>query len=239
MEAFATVMEQGGFTDAARKTGISTSAVSKHVLSLAARLGAWLLNRTTRRVSPTEIGLTCYDRARPVLNDAEKVDALVTGMQSEPSGLLRIGGAMDFWCKNLRSCPVFCNRFGGAKQPDWHIDDRRDPPQTPSDSFRPGLKKGVRTSHRAKEMQLELQAPRSHGCRSAAGSCRSPMTRTSGGNAIASKTALPASGIEGPWDWRRIATGYHRCPGVFLSVCAPCNRRHVPAMRPDLGGGHR
>ena len=53
MEAFATVVDQGGFTDAAKKMGISKSAVSKHVSSLEARLGARLLNRTTRRVSPT------------------------------------------------------------------------------------------------------------------------------------------------------------------------------------------
>ena len=64
MEAFATVVDQGGFTDAAKKMGISKSAVSKHVSALEARLGARLLNRTTRRVSPTEIGLAYYDRAR-------------------------------------------------------------------------------------------------------------------------------------------------------------------------------
>ena len=63
MEAFATVVDQGGFTDAAKKMGISKSAVSKHVSALEARLGARLLNRTTRRVSPTEIGLAYYDRA--------------------------------------------------------------------------------------------------------------------------------------------------------------------------------
>ena len=50
MEAFATVVDQGGFTDAAKKMGISKSAVSKHVSALEARLGARLLNRTTRRV---------------------------------------------------------------------------------------------------------------------------------------------------------------------------------------------
>jgi DNA-binding transcriptional LysR family regulator len=59
MEAFATVVDQGGFTDAAKKMGISKSAVSKHVSALEARLGARLLNRTTRRVSP--------DRDRPGL----------------------------------------------------------------------------------------------------------------------------------------------------------------------------
>ncbi|MBD3785518.1 MAG: LysR family transcriptional regulator [Sphingomonadales bacterium] len=96
MEAFATVVDQGGFTDAAKKMGISKSAVSKHVSALEARLGARLLNRTTRRVSPTEIGLAYYDRARRVLNDAGEADALVTSMQVAPSGLLRISVATDF-----------------------------------------------------------------------------------------------------------------------------------------------
>jgi DNA-binding transcriptional LysR family regulator len=101
MEAFATVVDQGGFTDAARKLGISKSAVSKHVSSLETRLGARLLNRTTRRVSPTEIGLAYYDRARRVLNDAGDADALVTSMQSAPSGMLRVSVATDFGVNHL------------------------------------------------------------------------------------------------------------------------------------------
>jgi DNA-binding transcriptional LysR family regulator len=64
-------------------------------------LGARLLNRTTRRVSPTEIGLAYYDRARRVLNDAGEADALVTSMQSAPSGLLRISVATDFGVNHL------------------------------------------------------------------------------------------------------------------------------------------
>ncbi|MCC6008183.1 MAG: LysR family transcriptional regulator [Rhodobacteraceae bacterium] len=96
MEAFATVVDLGGFTDAARKLGISKSAVSKHVSALETRLGARLLNRTTRRVSPTEIGLAYYDRARRVLNDAGEADAMVTAMQAAPSGSLRLSVATDF-----------------------------------------------------------------------------------------------------------------------------------------------
>ena len=87
MEAFATVVDQGGFTDAAKKMGISRSSTL---------MDARLLNRTTRRVSPTEIGLAYYDRARRVLNDAGEADALVTSMQSAPSGLLRVSVATDF-----------------------------------------------------------------------------------------------------------------------------------------------
>lgn len=117
MEAFATVVDQGGFTDAAKKMGISKSAVSKHVSSLEARLGARLLNRTTRRVSPTEIGLAYYDRARRVLNDAGEADALVNAMQSEPSGLLRISVATDFGVNHLS--PVLAKFL--QKYPDIQI----------------------------------------------------------------------------------------------------------------------
>lgn len=101
MEAFAHVVDQGGFTDAERTMGISKSAVSKHISSLEARLGARLLNRTTRRVSPTEIGLAYYDRARRVLNDAGEADALVSSMQSAPTGLLRVSVATDFGSLHL------------------------------------------------------------------------------------------------------------------------------------------
>ena len=101
MEAFATVVDQGGFTDAAKKMGISKSAVSKYLSSLEARLGARLVNRTTRRVSPTEIGLVYYDRARRVLNDAGEADSLVTSMQSAPSGPLRVSVATDFGVNHM------------------------------------------------------------------------------------------------------------------------------------------
>lgn len=111
MEAFATVVDQGGFTDAARKMGISKSAVSKHVSALESRLGARLLNRTTRRVSPTEIGLAYYDRARRVLNDAGEADALVTAMQIAPSGLLRISADADFGAAMLS--PILAEFLAG------------------------------------------------------------------------------------------------------------------------------
>ncbi|QPH55843.1 LysR family transcriptional regulator [Pontivivens ytuae] len=96
MEAFIAVVDQGGFTDAARKLSISKSAISKHVSSLEARLGARLLNRTTRRVSPTEIGLAYYDKATRVISEASDADAMVTSMQSEPRGELRLSVPVGF-----------------------------------------------------------------------------------------------------------------------------------------------
>lgn len=96
MEAFTAVIDQGGFTGAAHKLGISKSAVSKHVSSLETRLGTRLLNRTTRRVNPTEVGLVYYDRARTVLTAASEADATVTALHTEPSGTLQIAVPTSF-----------------------------------------------------------------------------------------------------------------------------------------------
>ncbi|MBB5514404.1 DNA-binding transcriptional LysR family regulator [Rubricella aquisinus] len=101
MEAFIAVVDHGGFTDAARKLGVSKSAVSKHVSSMEARLGARLLNRTTRRVSPTEIGLAYYDKAARVIADATEADAMVSAMQSEPRGELRVSVPVSFGTTHL------------------------------------------------------------------------------------------------------------------------------------------
>lgn len=96
MEAFVRVVDHGGFTEAARKMGLSKSAVSKHVSALEARLSVRLLNRTTRRVNPTELGLAYYDRARTVLGDAAEADSMVTSMQATPNGSLRISVPVSF-----------------------------------------------------------------------------------------------------------------------------------------------
>jgi DNA-binding transcriptional LysR family regulator len=96
MEAFVQVVDDGGFTEAARKLGLSKSAVSKHVSALEARLAVRLLNRTTRRVIPTEVGLAYYDRARAVLEQAEEADSLVTAMQATPKGTLRVSAPVAF-----------------------------------------------------------------------------------------------------------------------------------------------
>lgn len=112
MEAFASVVDQGGFTDAARKMGVSKSAISKHVSSLEARLGARLLNRTTRRVSPTEIGLAYYDKARQVLDDASEADAMVSSLQAKPSGSLRLSASADFGVQHIsKALGLFLHRY--------------------------------------------------------------------------------------------------------------------------------
>ncbi len=106
MEAFVHVVDWGGFTEAARKLGMSKSAVSKHIASLETRLAVRLLDRTTRRVSPTEIGLAYYDRAKAVLKDAAEADDMVTAMQAQPRGALRVSAPVSFGVTQLSGAVV-------------------------------------------------------------------------------------------------------------------------------------
>src|SRR5207302_5518198 len=69
---------------------MSTTMVSNHVQSLEDRLGARLLQRTTRKVSLTEVGKAYYDRCVQILADIEQADAIVGAQQSTPRGTLRI-----------------------------------------------------------------------------------------------------------------------------------------------------
>lgn len=96
MEIFVRVVEVGGFTEAARRLGVSKSSVSKQISSLESRLGARLLDRTTRRVSPTEIGLAYYDRATRVLSEAAEADAIAATLQGAPRGELRVSAPHSF-----------------------------------------------------------------------------------------------------------------------------------------------
>jgi DNA-binding transcriptional LysR family regulator len=90
LTAFVRVVDSGGFSAAGRRLNMSTTMVSNHVKSLEDRLGARLLNRTTRKVSLTEVGKAYYDRCIQILADIEQADDIAGALQSTPRGTLRI-----------------------------------------------------------------------------------------------------------------------------------------------------
>lgn len=101
MAIFAKVVESGGFTAAAQALGMSKSAVSKQVSRLEDRLGARLLNRTTRRSSLTEVGQAFYERCQRIVAEAEEAELAVTRLHAEPRGTLRINLPMSFGLKHV------------------------------------------------------------------------------------------------------------------------------------------
>jgi DNA-binding transcriptional LysR family regulator len=90
LTAFVRVVDSGGFSAAGRRLNMSTTTVSNHIQSLEDRLGVRLLNRTTRKVSLTEVGKAYYDRCTQILADLEQADEIAGALQSMPRGTLRI-----------------------------------------------------------------------------------------------------------------------------------------------------
>jgi len=90
LRALVAVDRERSFTKAARKLGVSQSALSQTIRQLEARLGVRLLTRTTRSVSPTEAGERLLRTVRPRLEEIEAEVAAVRELREKPAGNIRI-----------------------------------------------------------------------------------------------------------------------------------------------------
>jgi DNA-binding transcriptional LysR family regulator len=93
---FVAVVECKSYTLAAKRLGVSTAQVSRQVAQLEKRLGSKLLNRTTRVVSPTETGETFYRHCKPILEELESAERLITNLQAKPQGKLFMTAPVTF-----------------------------------------------------------------------------------------------------------------------------------------------
>ncbi len=96
IEAFVKVVETGSFARAAERLGVSVSSVSRHVTELEAHLDARLLNRTTRRLSLTEIGRAFHERCVQLLADLEEAEESAGEGAVVPRGTLRLTCGVTF-----------------------------------------------------------------------------------------------------------------------------------------------
>src|SRR5262245_3912125 len=101
MQAFSRVVLLGSYAEAARSLGLTRSAVSKAVMELERIVGARLLDRTTRKVSPTEAGRAYYDRCADILASIEEAELQISRLHDEPRGVLRINAPMSFGALHL------------------------------------------------------------------------------------------------------------------------------------------
>jgi DNA-binding transcriptional LysR family regulator len=93
---FSRVVETGSFTAAAQSLGLPKSTVSRKIAQLEERLDARLLQRTTRKLSLTEIGKAYYDRCARIVSEIAEAEQMVAELQAAPRGLLRITAPVDF-----------------------------------------------------------------------------------------------------------------------------------------------
>ncbi|QDF75038.1 MULTISPECIES: LysR family transcriptional regulator [Shewanella] len=106
MKAFTAVVQEGSFTKAADRLGLSSQLVSKYVSQLEEHLKVRLLNRTTRRVNVTEAGRAYFERCQQVLIDIEEMDNALTNLSETASGLLKVSAPMSFGIHHLPSALV-------------------------------------------------------------------------------------------------------------------------------------
>ncbi|MBN9162431.1 MAG: LysR family transcriptional regulator [Myxococcales bacterium 68-20] len=93
---FTRVVQGGSFTAAATAVGMPKSTVSRKVAELEARIGARLLQRTTRTVSLTDVGRVYYEHCVRIVAELEEAQLAVSQLQSTPRGLLRVTAPMTF-----------------------------------------------------------------------------------------------------------------------------------------------
>jgi DNA-binding transcriptional LysR family regulator len=96
MQAFVTVADLRGFAPAARRLKLSPSAVTRLIAALEQRLGARLLQRTTRSVTLTDAGARYLERAKRILADVEEAEIAAEGERTRPSGRLVVSAPVGF-----------------------------------------------------------------------------------------------------------------------------------------------
>lgn len=112
METFARVVESGSFTAAANRLQTAKSSVSDAIRGLEERLGVRLLDRTTRRVRPTEAGQLFYARCRRLLDEASAAKAEARAFQQAPAGRLRVAVPESFAERYIApGLPEFLTRY--------------------------------------------------------------------------------------------------------------------------------
>lgn len=104
---FSEVVSHGGFAAAGRALGIPKSKLSRRVAQLEKRLGARLIERTSRRFRVTEIGRSFHERCRSALAEVANAEALVAAVRAEPSGTVRF------------SCPTAMTELIALMLPDF------------------------------------------------------------------------------------------------------------------------
>lgn len=94
LRVFCAVAELKSFTAAAARLGLSPAMASKHLAHLEGRLGTRLLNRTSRRVSLTEVGVLYFNQAHQTLESLDEVEAAVSNVAVTPRGTLKLSAPM-------------------------------------------------------------------------------------------------------------------------------------------------
>ena len=124
MRTFVAVADTGSFTSAGRQLNKSKALVSKHIGDLEHRLGARLLNRTTRKVGLTELGGAYLQRARELIDEFDALEESVRANSGAPRGRLKVTAPQVFGELELMELVCAFQKANPEIQPDIFLSDR-------------------------------------------------------------------------------------------------------------------
>lgn len=112
IKVFVRVVELGSITSGGRDLRLTPAVASKRIKELEARLGTRLLNRTTRKLVPTEAGRLFYDQARAVVTALEDAEASLAGFEGRPRGTVRVSAPLGVGRRIVAPLvPKFCDLY--------------------------------------------------------------------------------------------------------------------------------
>jgi DNA-binding transcriptional LysR family regulator len=121
---FIRVVETGSFSKASADLGITQPTATKHVAAMEKRLGARLFHRSTRGVTPTDVGRAYYDKCKSIAAELQEADNLAALMQSRLQGRLRINSSVGFGRRVLTPLVLRFMREHPGLDVDLSFDDR-------------------------------------------------------------------------------------------------------------------
>ncbi len=124
MQVYVRVVETGSFSKAALELGTTQPTATKAVAEAERHLGARLLHRTTRGVTPTEVGLLYHERCKAILRELEDTDTLAALLQRGTAGTLRINTSVAFGRRVILPLVLRYMREHPGLQLDLGFDDR-------------------------------------------------------------------------------------------------------------------
>jgi len=109
---FVEVVQRGSFTGAAKVLGLPKSTLSRKIGELEERLGARLIQRTTRKLSLTDLGAAYFERVSRIVSELSEAEAAVLDAQNTPRGVLRITAPPDVGMVFLpKAIPEFTEKY--------------------------------------------------------------------------------------------------------------------------------
>jgi DNA-binding transcriptional LysR family regulator len=112
---YAAVVRHKGFTAAANALSVPKSKISKRIAALEEQLGVRLLERSTRKLSVTDIGQSFYERCEAVLSGVEAAEAVVAVAKAEPAGTVRMAMPPGFAPMIADILPSFLKRYPSVR----------------------------------------------------------------------------------------------------------------------------